>query len=159
MPNRFEPKGNLVVLILILLTGTVGALFIILGPATTEKNPGVLHIGIRYEDEGNRHFARYGKSGPGARIDFIDSLENSVYQSENLRIGRNLVPIGPNELPAGPYTARLTAPGYSPIELAVQIEGRMLNPRKEAILPEYTLADYNMIGVRFQRATSNNRSE
>ncbi|MGC6455821.1 MAG: hypothetical protein ACON39_05680 [Coraliomargaritaceae bacterium] len=148
MPNRFHLKGNLVVLTLLLLTGSVGALFIILGPTATERSPGVLHVGIRYNDEGAMRFARYGKNGPGARIDFLNAVKTSVYSVENLKIGRNLVPIGPDQLPTGLYTARLSAPGYQSTDIFVEIEGRMLNPQKEAFLPANARADYNLIGAQ-----------
>ena len=148
MPNRFHLKGNLVVLLLLILTGSFGALFIILGPKATERNPGVLHLGVRYDDESAMRFARYGKSGPGARVDFIDSEEQTFYSVENLKLGRNLVPIGPDQLPPGLYTARITAPGYQATDISVETEGRMLNPQKDAPLPDNARADYNLIGAR-----------
>lgn len=150
MPNRFQPKGNHVVFALLLLTAIVGALFILLGPTATERSPGVLHVGIRYDDESAMRFARYGKNGPGARIDFINPQGQAVYSAGNLQTGRNLVPIGPGKLPTGNYTARLTAPGYHPVEIPVVAEGRMLNPRKEAPFPSNARADYNLIGARLQ---------
>ncbi len=153
MPNRFQPKGNLVVVALLLLTGFVGALFIILGPNATERSPGVLHVGVRYDDESAMRFARYGKNGPGARVDFIAPQGLTAYTVENLQTGRNLVPIGPDKLPSGTYTARLSAPGYQPVEISVVAEGRMLNPQQGAILPENARADYNLIGARLQSVT------
>ena len=149
MPKAFELKGNHVVATLIILTGMVGALFIILGPKATQKSPGVLHVGVRYINESSIAFTRYGKSGPGARIEFINTAGQCVYQFDGLKIGRNLVPIEPANLPSGSYQARLSAPDYQTVSLPVVIEGRMLNPAKGAQLNPSTHADYNMIGIRF----------
>ncbi|WP_269523548.1 hypothetical protein [Coraliomargarita parva] len=145
-----ELKGKYVALALLLLTGIVGALFIYLGPRATAKSPGVLHVGIRYADEFTLSFARYDKSGPGARIEFIDTYGRTVYAFEPLRIGRNLVPIEPENLPSGTYTARVSAPGYSSVDLQVVVEGRMLNPAKGIPFPKGSHAAYNMIGARLE---------
>ncbi|PDH29102.1 MAG: hypothetical protein CNE95_05250 [Puniceicoccaceae bacterium MED-G30] len=153
MPNRFQPKGNLVVLALLILTGSVGALFILLGPNATERSPGVLHIGIRYDDEAAMRFARYGKNGPGARLDFINAEGQPVYFVEKLNIGRNLVPIGPAKLPNGSYVARLQAPGYKPVDIPVMTEGRMLHPKEDTPLPDNVYGEYNLIGVRLESET------
>ncbi|MFP4069288.1 MAG: hypothetical protein ACLFVC_03820, partial [Opitutales bacterium] len=141
-----------VVLGLLLLTGVVGSLFMLLGPKALETNPGVLHVGVRYLDERSMAFTRHPKGGPGARLDFVAPDGSVPYSHEALKIGRNLVPIGPEQLPPGPYTARLSAPGYRSVELPVVIEGRMLNPAPKAELPPHSHADYNMLGVRFQPA-------
>ena len=143
-------KGKYVVLILILLTGSIGALFIALGPEATAKNPGVLHVGLRYSDEMSMAFTQHPKGGPGATLEFLDANGKKIYQFENLKTGRNLVPIGPEFLPTGPYTARISAPGYHSRTLPVIIEGRMLNPPKDATFDPGTHADYNMIGARLQ---------
>jgi hypothetical protein len=50
----------------------------------------------------------------------------------------------------GPYIARLSAPGYKSREVPIIVEGRMINPPRGAQLEDGTLADYNMIGVRFE---------
>lgn len=123
-----------------------------LGPRALEKNPGVLHVGVRYQDEMSVAFAQHPKSGPGATIEFVAPDGNVAYRFENLKIGRNLVPIEPDNLTAGHYTARLGAPGYRTVEIPVVIEGRMLNPAPDATLPPQSHAGYNMIGVRFQPA-------
>jgi len=117
-----------------------------------EKNPGVLHVGVRYQDEMSITFAQYPKGGPGATIEFVAPDGDIPYRFENLKIGRNLVPIEPDNLRAGNYTARLNAPNYQAVEIPVVIEGRMLNPAPDAESPPHTHADYNMIGVRFQPA-------
>ncbi len=150
MPRTFEPKGYYVAISLLLLTGIVGTLFLMLGPRATAKHPGILHIGVRYLDENSLAFTRYGTSGPGASIEFIDAAGKTVYQFEGLQIGRNLVPIEPAKIPGGHYTARLSAPGYQSVELPVVIEGRMLNPVQGTTFKIGTHADYNMIGVRFE---------
>lgn len=144
-------KGKYVVLILILLTGTIGALFIILGPEATEKSPGVLHVGVRYSDEMSMAFTRYPKGGPGATIRFIDRTGDVAYEFGKLKTGRNLVPIGPELIDSGTYTARISAPGYEIRELPVVIEGRMLNAPKDSSYTTGTHADYNMIGVHMVR--------
>ena len=46
--------------------------------------------------------------------------------------------------------ARLSAPGYLTSELPIVVEGRMINPPKDAKLDEGSIADYNLIGVRFE---------
>ena len=145
-------KGKYIVFILISLTGIVGGLFIVIGPETTEKNPGVLHVGIRYSDEMSMAFTRYPKGGPGATIRFIDDSRETVYEFGNLKTGRNLVPIGPELLPSGLYTAELSAEGYKSRRLPVVIEGRMLNPPLDADFEVGTHADYNMVGVRLEAA-------
>ena len=152
MPSFFEFKGKYAVISLVLLTGIVGTLFIVMGPKATEKSPGILHVGVRYLDESSIRFSQYPKSGPGAVIEFINPDGNVVYQFEHLKIGRNLVPIEPDNIPSGRYTARLSARDYKTIELPVLIEGRMLNPPLGADFAPHTHADYNMIGVRFERA-------
>ena len=150
MSRTFELKGYYVAIGLLVLTGIVGTLFIVLGPRATTKSPGVLHVGVRYLDENSLGFTRYGKNGPGATIAFITGTGESIYRFENLKIGRNLVPIESGNIPSGPYTARLSAPGYQSLELPVVIEGRMLNPAQGANFKTGTHADYNMIGVRFE---------
>lgn len=150
MPRTFEIKGYYVAVGLVILTGIVGALFIVLGPKATEKSPGVLHVGVRYSDELSIAFTRYGKTGPGASIEFLNAAGERSYRVEHLKIGRNLVPIGPKHIPSGQYTARLSAPDYETVELPVVIEGRMLNPPQGATYPVGIHADYNMIGVRFE---------
>lgn len=145
--NDSDIPGIYIVICLITLTAIVGSLFIYLGPRATEKSPGVLHVGIRYSNENTVDFLRYGKQGPGARIEFIDSDGHIDYFVDNLSTGRNLVPI--KNLTDGPYTIRLTAKGFRSIELPMIASGRMLNPPQNAQFEPGTYADYNMIGVRF----------
>ncbi len=143
-----ELKGKYVVFTLFLLTGIVGALFILLGPRATERSPGVLHLGVRYADEMTIAFTQYPKGGPGAMLELLNAAGEKVFAFENLKIGRNLVPI--QGIPTGDYTARLTAPGYRTRELPVRIEGRMLNEIRGVEYARGTMADYNMIGVQFE---------
>lgn len=146
--KTLELKGGLVVALLILLTAIVGGLFIVLGPKATERSPGVVHIGVRYANERSLEFNQYGKNGPGATIELIAPDGRAVYFYENLRIGRNLMPL--KDVSNGPYIARLSAPGYKSREVPIIVEGRMINPPRGAQLEDGTLADYNMIGVRFE---------
>lgn len=148
MIKTLELKGGLVVALLILLTGIVGGLFIVLGPKATERSPGVVHIGVRYANGRSLEFNQYGKNGPGATIELIAPDGRAVYFYENLRIGRNLMPL--KDVSNGPYIARLSAPGYKSREVPIIVEGRMINPPRGAQLEDGTLADYNMIGVRFE---------
>ena len=145
-----EMRGRFVVVLLLALTGVVGSLFIALGPQATERSPGVLHVGVRYANEMSMEFNQYGKTGPGAVIELVAPDGMIAYTFEDLNIGRNLVPL--QDVPSGPYTARLSAPGYSTREVPVIVEGRMLNPPKDAMLEAGTIADFNMIGVRFELA-------
>ena len=148
MAKTFELKGGLVVALLVLLTGIVGMLFIVLGPKATEKSPGVVHVGIRYSNEMSLQFNQYGKSGPGAKIEIVNPQGEVVYTHENLQIGRNLMPL--QDIDNGPYTARLSAPGYQQREVPIIVEGRMINPPKDIELEKGLFADYNEIGVRFE---------
>ena len=141
--------GPYIVICLIVLTGIVGSMFIYLGPKATEKSPGVLHVGIRYSNENTIEFLKYGKTGPGARIQFIAVNGDIHYSVDNLTISRNLVPI--KNLEDGPYTVRLSAEGFQSIEIPMIAEGRMLNPPKGIQFESGTYADYNMIGVRLER--------
>lgn len=141
--------GAYIVFCLIVLTGIVGSMFIYLGPKATEKSPGVLHVGIRYSNENTIDFLKYGKSGPGARIEFVAPGGAVHYSVDNLRIGRNLVPI--KNLIDGAYTVRLSAGGFHAVELSMIAEGRMLNPPQGAQFESGTYADYNMIGIRFRK--------
>ena len=148
MTKTLELKGGLVVALLLLLTGIVGTLFIVLGPQATEKSPGVIHIGVRYANERSLEFNQYGKSGPGATIEIVASDGKVAYTHEKLQIGRNLMPL--KDIPNGQYTARLSAPGYVSREVPIIVEGRMINPPKDAKLDDGSIADYNLIGVRFE---------
>ena len=148
MAKTLELKGGLVVALLLLLTGIVGTLFIVLGPQATEKSPGVIHIGVRYANERSLEFNQYGKNGPGATIEIVAADGKVAYTHEKLQIGRNLMPL--KDIPNGHYTARLSAPGYETRELPIIIEGRMINPPKGAKLDDGSIADYNLIGVRFE---------
>ena len=148
MAKTLELKGGLVVALLMLLTGIVGTLFIVLGPQATEKSPGVIHIGVRYANERSLEFNQYGKNGPGATIEIVAPDGKVAYMHENLQIGRNLMPL--KDIPNGLYMARLSAPGYLTRELPIIVEGRMLNPPKDAKLDDGSIADYNLIGVRFE---------
>ena len=148
MAKTLELKGGLVVALLLLLTGIVGTLFIVLGPQATEKSPGIIHIGVRYANERSLEFNQYGKNGPGATIEIVAPDGKVAYMHENLQIGRNLMPL--KDIPNGLYMARLSAPGYLTRELPIIVEGRMLNPPKDAKLDEGSIADYNLIGVRFE---------
>jgi hypothetical protein len=148
MVRTLELKGGLVVALLLVLTGMVGTLFIVLGPQATEKSPGVVHIGVRYTDERSLAFNQFGKTGPGARIEIVSPQGDIVYTHENLQIGRNLMPL--QGIEGGEYIARLTAPGYQAREIPIIIEGRMIQPPKDMELERGSLADYNMIGVRFE---------
>ncbi len=150
MAKTFELKGYYVAIALVILTGVVGMMFIVLGPQATEKSPGVLHVGVRYVDENSIAFSRFDKSGPGALLEFLDSSGVVVYEVADLKIGRNLVPIETENLPSGPYTARLSAPEYQAVTVEVLVEGRMLNPVKGKEFAAGAHADYNMIGVRFR---------
>jgi hypothetical protein len=141
-------KGHYVAVILVLLTGIVGSLFIYLGPKATEKNPGVVHIGIRYLDEMTIAFTHYPQGGPGATIELVAPDESIAYTLENLKIGRNLMPL--QDVPAGPYTARLSAADYETVQVPIIVEGRMINPPRDAEFSEGTYAAYNMIGVWFK---------
>lgn len=153
MAQTLELKGPLVVVLLLLLTGIVGGLFISLGPKATERSPGVVHIGVRYANERSLEFNQYGKSGPGAMIELVAPDGAVAYTHENLQIGRNLMPL--KDVSDGSYTARLSAPGYRTREVPIIVDGRMINPPKDAELEKGTLADYNMIGVRFEPDKSN----
>ena len=148
MAKTLELKGGLVVALLLLLTGIVGTLFIVLGPQATEKSPGVIHIGVRYANERSLEFNQYGKNGPGATIEIVAPDGKVAYTHEKLQIGRNLMPL--KDIPNGHYTARLSAPGYVSKELPIIVEGRMINPPKDAKLDDGSIADYNLIGVRFE---------
>ena len=148
MAKTLELKGGLVVALLLLLTGIVGTLFIVLGPQATEKSPGVIHIGVRYANERSLEFNQYGKSGPGATIELVAADGKVAYTHENLQIGRNLMPL--KDIPNGNYMARLSAPGYVSRELPIIVEGRMINPPQNAKLDDGSIADYNLIGVRFE---------
>ncbi|MEM1222752.1 MAG: hypothetical protein AAGH40_08305 [Verrucomicrobiota bacterium] len=150
--ETFELKGPVVVVIMLLLTAVVGAMFIFLGPKATEKSPGVLHVGVRYTTEGSIDFLRYGKKGPDARIEFIAPDGSIPHSLNGLKIGRNLVPL--ENLEPGPYVARLSADYFQPVEVHVVAQGRMINPAKNVELPLGTIADYNMIGVRFEPAAT-----
>jgi len=141
--------GTYIVVCLVVLTGIVGSMFIYMGPKATEKSPGVLHVGIRYSNEHTLDFLRYGKEGPGARIEFIDENGRILYSVDNLAIRRNLVPI--KNLTDGSYTVRLSAKGFHTVELTMIIQGRMLNPPPNAQFEPGTFADYNMIGVRLEK--------
>ena len=147
MAKTLELKGGLVVALLLLLTGIVGALFIVLGPQATEKSPGVIHIGIRFANERSLEFNQYGKSGPGATIEIVAPDGKVTYTHGKLQIGRNLMPL--KNIPNGHYTARLSAPGYIAREIPIVVEGRMINPPADAKLEDGSVADYNLIGVRF----------
>lgn len=144
----FELRGVYVVALILALTGVVGALFIYLGPRATARAPGVVHVGLRYADEGTVNFLRYGKHGPAATLRLIDPAAGVLLEATGLRLGRNLVAL--ELLPAGRVTARLEAPGYQPVEVPVRIEGRMLRPAPDAPLPPGCLTDDNLIGVRFR---------
>jgi hypothetical protein len=144
----FEPQGKYVAIGLVVLTAIVGSLFIYLGPKATGKTPGILHVGIRYANENSLAFTRYSKTGPGARIEFVAADGSIPHSFDNLKIGRNLVPI--KNLTDGPYTARLSAEGFRTVEVPVIVEGRMLNPPNDAQFAHGTHADYNMVGVRFE---------
>jgi hypothetical protein len=148
MAKTLELKGGLVVALLLLLTGIVGTLFIVLGPQATEKSAGVIHIGVRYANERSLEFNQYGKSGPGATIEIIAPDGEIAYTHENLQIGRNLMPL--KDIPNGHYIARLSATGYVSRQVPIIVEGRMINPAKDAKLDEGSIADYNLIGVRFE---------
>lgn len=142
-------QGKYVAIILVLLTGIVGSLFIVLGPKATERSPGVVHIGVRYMDEMTIAFTHYPKGGPGATIEFVAPDGSIAFTFENLKIGRNLMPL--EGVPNGPYTARLSAPDYKTLEVPIIVEGRMINPPKDAEFQEGTRADFNLIGVRFEK--------
>ncbi|TVP80081.1 MAG: hypothetical protein EA353_04695 [Puniceicoccaceae bacterium] len=146
--ETLEIRGRWVVVLLLVLTGIVGSLFMALGPQATERSPGVVHVGVRYANEMSIEFNQHGRSGPGAMIELVAPEGGVVYTFENLQIGRNLMPL--QDIPDGPYTARLSAPGYHPRELPIIVEGRMINPPRDATLETGTLADFNLIGVRFE---------
>ena len=148
MVKTLELKGGLVVTLLLMLTAIVSGLFIFLGPKATERSPGVVHIGVRYANERSLEFNQYGKNGPGATIELVAADSKVAYAYSNLRIGRNLMPL--KDIADGPYIAKLSAPGYKTREVPIIVEGRMINPPKGAQLEDGTLADYNMIGVRFE---------
>lgn len=155
MAKTFELRGGLVVASLILLTGVVGGLFIVLGPQATEKSPGVVHVGIRYVDERSLEFNQHGKTGPGAKIELINVAGEAAYTHDDLQIGRNLMPL--KGLPDGPYSARLSAPGYQTREVPIIVEGRMINPPEDAEFQKGTHAAYNMIGIWFDPTGESSR--
>jgi len=154
MKNETTPSGvpgKYVITGLLVLTSIVGALFIYLGPKATQKTPGIVHVGIRYENEQSLAFLKYGKKGPDATIEFIAPDTSIAYTFESLKLGRNLVPL--EGLENGPYTVRISAADFQTAEIPVIVEGRMLNPTKDAEFAAGTYADYNMIGVRFKPNT------
>ena len=81
-------------------------------------------------------------------INTIPVSGSVAYKHENLQIGRNLMPL--KDVANGPYSAQFSAPGYRTRVVPIIVEGRMLNHPKDAELEKGTLADYNMIGVRFE---------
>jgi hypothetical protein len=143
-----EFTGKYIAVGLVLLTAIVGTLFIYLGPKATQRTPGVIHVGIRYLNEGTFDFLRYGKHGPGATIQLVASDGEVVYEFSDLKIGRNLIPL--DGVKNGNYTARLSSNDYLTTEVAIIVEGRMLNPPKGIEFEPGTHADYNMIGVWFK---------
>jgi len=153
MTKTLELNGPIVVALLLILTGIVGTMFIVMGPNATEKAPGVVHIGVRYANERSLAFNQYGKNGPGATIELVTPGGTVVYTLENLQIGRNLMPL--KDIANGPYTARLSAPGYQTRQVPIIVEGRMINPPKGVKLEKGTHADYNMIGVWFEPVERN----
>ncbi|MDQ8195751.1 hypothetical protein QEH59_15065 [Coraliomargarita sp. SDUM461004] len=150
MAKTLELKGPIVVVALLVLTAIVGSLFITLGPKATEKAPGVVHVGVRYANEMSLAFNQYGSRGPGATIELVAPDGTLAYSMDNLRIGRNLMPL--KNIANGAYTARLSAPGYQTRDIPIIVDGRMINPPKNAQFTKGTHADYNMIGVRFELA-------
>ena len=103
---------------------------------------------MRYANERSLEFNQDCKSGPGATIEIVAADGKVAYTHENLQIGRNLMPL--KDIPNGHYTARLSAPGYETRELPIIVEGRMINPPKDAKLEDGSIADYNLIGVRLE---------
>lgn len=143
-----EASGRHVVAGLLALTAIVGSLFLYLGPRATEKNPGVLHVGVRYANERTTAFLKYGKDGPEAELAFLAPDGSVARRVDGLRIGRNLVPL--EGLDDGRYTARIRADGFRPVEVPVVVDGRRLDPAKDFAPAPGRMADYNMLGVRLE---------
>jgi hypothetical protein len=143
-----ELKGRYVVLLILALTAVVGTFFIYVGPKATEKTPGIVHVGIRYLNEQTIEFLKYGKKGPPATIELVNESGEVAYTMNDLRLGRNLMPL--EELPSGPYTVRASSEDFQTVEVPVIVEGRMLNPTAGIEFIPGTYADYNMIGIRFR---------
>lgn len=143
-----ELKGRYVVLLILALTAVVGSFFIYLGPKATSKTPGIVHVGVRFLNEQTIDFLKYGKKGPPATIEFINAAGKQVYEMEDLKLGRNLIPL--DNIPSGPYTVRVSSTDFETAELPIVVEGRMLNPPSEVEFTPGTYADYNMIGVRLK---------
>lgn len=142
-----EIRGPFVVAALVLLTAVVGTLFIVLGPRATERHPGVLHVGVRYANEGTADLLRYNDGRPVTRfLLYTDSPGDPLLLQEGLGVGRNLVPI--KQVASGDYVARVEADGFHPAEFAVRIEGRLVLPVAGADYPEDSVVDRNLIGVR-----------
>lgn len=122
-------KGKFVVLALVILTGSVGALFITLGPKALKTSPGVFHLGIRYADELTINFTKYPKGGPGARLQIFDIEGKRVLDQGSMQIGRNLIPLDREQLIDGEdFLIQIHADGYRPLYIPATLSGRSLNP-------------------------------
>ena len=147
--KKLELKGPVVVIALVVLTAVVGTLFIAVGPRATERHPGVLHVGVRYDNEGTAGFLQYNNGRPMTRfLLFAANDASPALTQDGLLVGRNLVPI--ENLEPGRYRARVEAEGYVAAEFQVQVEGRMVLPVDAAEYPDNSAVDRNLIGVRLR---------
>jgi len=148
-----EVSGKQVVVLICLLTAIGGALFLYLGPKATERRPGLLHLGVRYANEGSRDFLRYGGGDPATRVAFysIPATEDEpVFARKDLERGRNLVPL--EAVPDGNYVVRAEAEGFGAEEFFITVEDGRTRPIEDFPVPDDGHVARNMIGVRFEPA-------
>ncbi len=157
-------NGKFVVLSLFVLTGIVGALFVYIGPKALQTNPGVFHLGIRYADEFGMEFTRHPKGGPGALLEIIDSLGQTIERFEGLVIGRNLIPIDASRLSQDSYLLRVSANGYHQQVIPAKLINKTLSPTMDSMtlnedsesiedFYDFTFKD-NLLGIRLYPISS-----
>lgn len=141
----------LLILLPLTLLGALG--FMILGPIITEKKPGFLYLGVRFNDERSVQFIDKNITNPLTTLAFFpgdaDSVpEEPTLQYDNLRRGKNIVDI--SSLDDGIYLLRFSCEGYSPLVVRMEKVGGdfMDTPAKQ--VPEGSRVLDQFVGVTLQ---------
>lgn len=136
----------------------VGLGFIWLAPIITEKQPGHLYLGIRFDDESTLQFVDRDGANPLTRLDFFPQTGSAQADTEpllsfdGLRRGKNIV--GISDLPDGHYRLQFTSPGYRPLWVPMEKRDGEFRPVGAVRTPEGALVMEQFVGVELSSAST-----
>jgi len=129
----------------------VGLAFLILSPIITQKKPGRLYVGIRFDDEATVGFMGKNAANPLTKLEIYrgappltEDME-PVATHEGLRKGKNI--IDTRNLDSGIYSLVFTSPGYEPLIVTAEMRDGEFRETPGANAPSGSKVMDQFIGI------------